>query len=84
MDDAAAAAKGTPGAAGTWGGSKDAPGVPTAAAVDAQIAKLQADIQKLTEERDRLDAQQKKDTQEARQLDEKSAAGHGKEAPTTA
>ncbi len=77
VDGAIAAAKGN-GDTATWG-SPDK-GVPANSAVEAETAKFRADIEKLTAERTKLDAQQKQNTDDARKLEDQAARAHGSEA----
>jgi hypothetical protein len=77
VDDAMAAAKGS-GDTATWGPADK--GVPAGSAVDAEIARINADIQKLTSEKSTLDTQQKQNTDDARKLEEQAAKARGKEA----
>jgi hypothetical protein len=77
VDDAVAAVKGI-GAAATWGAPDK--GVPAGSAVDAETARINADIEKLTSERTSLDGKQKQSADEARQLEEQADKGHGTEA----
>jgi hypothetical protein len=82
VDDAIAAAKGS-GDTATWGSADSSAGkggVPAGSAVDADMAKMNADIQKLTSEKTTLDAQQKQNTDDARKLEEQAAKAHGKQA----
>ena len=77
VDEAMAAAKGS-GDTATWGSADK--GVPAGSAVDAESAKINGDIQKLTSEKATLDTQQKHNTDDARKLETQAAKVHGTEA----